>query len=90
MRLPGRRVPKTVSGLGEGLIGQAALDKRIFLIDKLPEEHFKVTTGLGDSSPRNLLVAPILVEGRVEAVVEFAAFQPFMSQHLTLIGSASG
>lgn len=71
--------------LGEGLIGQAALDKRIFLIDKLPEEHFKVISGLGDSSPRNLLVAPILVDGRVEAVVEFAAFQPFMSQHLTLL-----
>ncbi|MEH7011263.1 CHASE3 domain-containing protein [Neobacillus niacini] len=71
--------------LGEGLIGQAALDQRIFLIDQLPEEHFKVTSGLGDSSPRNLLVAPILVEGRVEAVVEFAAFQPFMSQHLTLL-----
>lgn len=71
--------------LGEGLIGQAALDQRIFLIDKLPEEHFKVISGLGDSSPRNLLVAPILVDGRVEAVVEFAAFQPFLSQHLTLL-----
>ncbi|MDR7079645.1 two-component system chemotaxis sensor kinase CheA [Neobacillus niacini] len=71
--------------LGEGLIGQAALDKRIFLIDQLPEEHFKVTSGLGDSSPRNLLIAPILVDGRVEAVVEFAAFQPFMAQHLTLL-----
>lgn len=71
--------------LGEGLIGQAAMDKRIFLIDKLPEEHFKVASGLGQSSPRNLLVAPILVDGRVEAVVEFAAFQPFMAQHLTLL-----
>jgi two-component system, chemotaxis family, sensor kinase CheA len=71
--------------LGEGLIGQAALDKRIFLIDKLPEEHFKVATGLGESSPRNLLVAPILVDGRVEAVVEFAAFRPFKAQHLTLL-----
>ncbi|MEH7111126.1 CHASE3 domain-containing protein [Neobacillus niacini] len=71
--------------LGEGLIGQAALDKRIFLIDTLPKEHFKVTSGLGDSSPRNLLIAPILVEGKVEAVVEFAAFQPFKSQHLTLL-----
>jgi two-component system, chemotaxis family, sensor kinase CheA len=71
--------------LGEGLIGQAAMDKRIFLIDKLPEEHFKVASGLGQSSPRNLLVAPILVDGRVEAVVEFASFQPFISQHLTLL-----
>ena len=71
--------------LGEGLIGQAALDKRIFLIDQLPEEHIKVTSGLGASSPRNLLIAPILVDGRVEAVVEFAALQPFLSQHLTLL-----
>jgi two-component system, chemotaxis family, sensor kinase CheA len=71
--------------LGEGLIGQAAMDKRIFLIDNLPEEHFKAASGLGESSPRNLLVAPILVDGRVEAVVEFAAFQPFIAQHLTLL-----
>jgi two-component system, chemotaxis family, sensor kinase CheA len=71
--------------LGEGLIGQAAMDKRIFLIDNLPEEHFKIASGLGESSPRNLLVAPILVDGRVEAVVEFAAFQPFLAQHLTLL-----
>ncbi|WP_462410263.1 CHASE3 domain-containing protein [Neobacillus sp. Marseille-QA0830] len=71
--------------LGEGLIGQAALDKRLFLIDQLPEEHIKVTSGLGMSSPRNLLIAPIVVEDRVEAVVEFAALQPFLSQHLTLL-----
>ncbi|AZU64547.1 CHASE3 domain-containing protein [Neobacillus mesonae] len=71
--------------LGEGIVGQVAVDKRIFLIDQLPEEHFKMTTGLGASSPRSLLVAPILYEGRVEAVVEFAALQPFQSQHLTLL-----
>ncbi|WP_042374917.1 CHASE3 domain-containing protein [Neobacillus jeddahensis] len=77
--------PATSFRLGEGLIGQAALDQRIFLIDRLPEEHIKVTSGLGASSPRNLLIAPILFEGRVEAVVEFAALQPFESQHLTLL-----
>jgi two-component system, chemotaxis family, sensor kinase CheA len=71
--------------LGEGLIGQAAMDKRIFLIDKLPEDHFKVTSGLGESSPRNLLIAPIMVDGRVDAVVEFAAFQRFKARHLTLL-----
>ena len=71
--------------LGEGLIGQAAVDKRIFLIDQLPEEHIKVSSGLGASSPRNLLIAPILVDGNVEAVIELAALQPFLSQHLTLV-----
>ena len=76
---------KTHFRYGEGIIGQAALDKRIFLIDQIPDDHFKITTGLGASSPRNLLVAPILFEDRVEAVVEFAALQPFQSEHLTLL-----
>lgn len=71
--------------LGEGMIGQCALDQRIFLIDTLPEDHIKLTSGLGASSPTNLLVAPIVVEGKVEAVVEFAALQPFLAQHLTLL-----
>lgn len=70
---------------GEGLVGQCALDKRLFLIDSLPEGHIAITSGLGASSPRSLLIAPILVDDRVEAVVEFAALQPFVSQHLTLL-----
>ncbi|GHH98762.1 ATP-binding protein [Neobacillus kokaensis] len=70
---------------GEGVIGQAAVDQRIFLIDHLPEEHFKVATGLGTSSPKSLIVAPILFDDRVEAVVEFAALEPFQSKHLTLL-----
>ncbi|MFP3388454.1 CHASE3 domain-containing protein [Brevibacillus sp. SIMBA_040] len=71
--------------LGEGLVGQCAVDKRIFLIDHLPEDYIKVTSGLGEASPRHLVVAPIMVEGRVEAVVELAAFQPFEAAHLTLL-----
>lgn len=70
---------------GEGLVGQCAVDKRIFLIDHLPEDYIKVTSGLGEASPRHLVVAPIMVEGRVEAVVELAAFQPFEAAHLTLL-----
>jgi two-component system, chemotaxis family, sensor kinase CheA len=76
---------KTNFRLGEGVIGQAAVDKRIFLIDRIPKNHFKITTGLGTSNPSNLLIAPILFEGRVEAVVEFAALEPFQAKHLTLL-----
>lgn len=71
--------------VGEGLVGQCALDRRIFLFDNLPEDYLKVKSGLGEAVPRNLVVAPITVEGRVEAVIEFASFQPFEASHLTLL-----
>ncbi|MBP1964738.1 CHASE3 domain-containing protein [Paenibacillus aceris] len=73
--------------LGEGLVGQCALDQRIFLIDNLPENHVKLTSGLGASAPRSLLVAPILVDGQTEAVIELASLHPFQAQHLTLVDS---
>jgi two-component system chemotaxis sensor kinase CheA len=73
--------------IGEGLVGQCAVDKRIFLMDNLPENHVKVTSGLGVSTPRSLLVAPIMVEGKAEAVIELASLQPFQSKHLTLVDS---
>lgn len=73
--------------LGEGLIGQCAIDKRIFLMDNLPDNHVKITSGLGVSTPRSLLVAPILVDGNTEAVIELASLHQFESKHLTLIDS---
>ncbi|OPH59389.1 histidine kinase [Paenibacillus ferrarius] len=73
--------------LGEGIVGQCALDQRIFLMDNLPENHVKMTSGLGVSVPRALLVAPIMVDGHTEAVIELASMQPFQSQHLTLMDS---
>lgn len=72
---------------GEGLVGQCALDQRIFLIDNLPDDHVKLTSGLGVSKPRSLLVAPILVDGQTEAVIELASLHSFQSQHLTLVDS---
>ncbi|KRF01738.1 histidine kinase [Paenibacillus sp. Soil766] len=73
--------------LGEGLVGQCAVDKRIFLMDNLPDNHVKITSGLGISTPRSLLVAPILVDGNTEAVIELASLHQFESKHLTLIDS---
>lgn len=73
--------------LGEGLVGQCAVDKRIFLMDNLPDNHVKITSGLGVSTPRSLLLAPILVDGRTEAVIELASNHQFQSKHLTLVDS---
>ncbi|WP_190284773.1 CHASE3 domain-containing protein [Bacillus sp. S3] len=72
-------------GLGEGLIGQAALNQRLLQLDQVPEEHYKVTSGFGASSPTNLLIAPFSFEGQVEAVVELASFQPNLPEHVILI-----
>jgi HAMP domain-containing protein/CheY-like chemotaxis protein/signal transduction histidine kinase len=66
---------------GEGLVGQAALEKKPILLTGVPDDYIRITSGLGEAPPRNVMVLPILFEGEVKAVVELASFLPFSPIH---------
>jgi CheY-like chemotaxis protein/CHASE3 domain sensor protein len=55
---------------GEGLVGQAALEKQQILIRNVPEDYMKVTSGLGERTPSFICVTPFLYEGNVKGVAE--------------------
>ncbi|MDP9178267.1 MAG: response regulator, partial [Gemmatimonadota bacterium] len=67
--------------LGEGLVGQAALEKKPILLTNVPPDYIYITSGLGEAPPRNVLVMPVLFEGEVKAVIELASFLPFSQIH---------
>jgi len=67
--------------LGEGLVGQAALEKKPILLTNVPDDYVRITSGLGEAPPRNILVLPVLFEGDVKAVIELASFLPFSQIH---------
>ena len=69
--------------MGEGLVGQCALEKERILVTELPDNYIKISSGLGESAPRNAVVLPVLFEGQVTAVIELASFQRFSEIHLT-------
>ncbi len=63
--------------LGEGVVGQCALEKRKVELEELPDSHIKITSGLGASTPRTILVLPLIFEGQVKGVLELASFKGF-------------
>src|SRR6185503_9831536 len=67
--------------LGEGLVGQAALEKKPILLTNVPDDYIRISSGLGEAPPRNILVLPVLFEGEVKAVIELASFLPFSQIH---------
>src|SRR5215211_6331122 len=71
--------------IGEGLVGQAALEKQPILLTNVPDDYIQITSGLGEAPPRNIIVLPILFEGEVKAVVELASFLPFSQIHQTFL-----
>ncbi|WP_232454527.1 histidine kinase dimerization/phospho-acceptor domain-containing protein, partial [Domibacillus aminovorans] len=63
--------------LGEGIVGQCALENRIISLNQVPEDYIKITSGLGSARPSNVLVLPAEFQGEVLAVIELASFEPF-------------
>jgi signal transduction histidine kinase/CheY-like chemotaxis protein/HAMP domain-containing protein len=67
--------------LGEGLVGQCAQEKTRILLTDVPGDYVKISSGLGESTPLNIIALPILFEGSVRAVVELASFSQFSPTH---------
>jgi len=67
--------------LGEGLVGQAAVEKEKILLTNVPPDYIQITSGLGEAPPLNILVLPVVFEGLVKAVIELASFDRFSAAH---------
>jgi signal transduction histidine kinase/DNA-binding response OmpR family regulator/HAMP domain-containing protein len=67
--------------LREGLIGQAAADKRPLRLTGVPGDFIKIGSGLGAASPANINILPALFEEEVKAVIELASFEEFNETH---------
>jgi HAMP domain-containing protein/CheY-like chemotaxis protein/signal transduction histidine kinase len=76
--------------IGEGLVGQCALDRqRVFLAD-IPPESIHVRSGLMTAKPRNVIVLPVLYEGQVKAVIELASLNDFTASQLAFLEQLTG
>jgi HAMP domain-containing protein/signal transduction histidine kinase/DNA-binding response OmpR family regulator len=71
--------------IGEGLIGQCAVEKRRMLITDLPPYTTPVNSGLFMAVPKNVIVLPVLFEDQVKAVIELASLSPFTASHLAFL-----
>ncbi|MBA3742471.1 HAMP domain-containing protein [Sporichthya sp.] len=67
--------------LGEGLVGQAAADKRSRRVRDIPPDYLPVRGGLGEARPADVLVLPVLFEEHVLGVIELASFGQFEDVH---------
>jgi len=76
-----RKHLSTSFGIGEGLVGQCAKEKKRILLTDVPDDYVRINSGLGSAPPLNIIVVPVLFEGSVRAVFELASFSPFCPTH---------
>lgn len=67
-----RQQSKNSFEIGEGLVGQAAMEKQAIELTSIPENYIKIESGLGSTSPKVIITVPLVYEGEVKGVLEFA------------------
>jgi len=66
---------------GEGIVGQAILERQMFVVTDLPEGYMAVQSGSGEQIPRQLLAVPLMVDGEVLGAIEIGSFHELTAQH---------
>ncbi|MGH7760608.1 MAG: HAMP domain-containing protein [Candidatus Dormibacteraceae bacterium] len=79
-----KNLPKSFH-LGEGLVGQCALEKRRIVLTQVPGDYIRINSSLGEAIPANIVVLPVLFEGDIRAVIELASFRPFSPTHMDFL-----
>ena len=72
-----RKNLSNVYKLGEGIIGQAALEKQPIVLANVPDDYIKINSGLGETSPQNIVVMPFMYEGEIKGVIELGSYSGF-------------
>ncbi|MFC7687007.1 response regulator [Ureibacillus sp. GCM10028918] len=73
-------VKKTIL-FGEGLLGQAIVEKRPIVLTDVPSDYLRISSALGETSPVEVVILPILFEGEVNAVLEIASLKSIGNRH---------
>jgi len=80
--------------IGEGLIGQAAIEQDTIVRTEIPNEYVTITSGLlGDQKPKAIIITPLITEDqqkrKVYGALEFASFKPFGSREIKFVEEIS-
>ncbi|MBN1659501.1 MAG: response regulator, partial [Anaerolineae bacterium] len=74
--------------LGEGLVGQAALEREPILLSDVPDGYLPVTSGLGQAAPRHIVVLPFFFEDQVVGVIELGTLAEFSPAQIEFLQAA--
>ncbi|WP_332856075.1 CHASE3 domain-containing protein, partial [Duganella sp. S19_KUP01_CR8] len=74
----------------EGLVAQAALQRRLIRLDQVPPGYLQLSSGLGAGSPASVLLAPLDTDGEINGVIELGLLRPITERDVDFLNLVKG
>lgn len=71
--------------IGQGLVGQAILEKRMLVTTDIPEDYGRIKSAHGAAPPRNIVVVPVIHEDKLSGALELGSFKEFSDRALDFL-----
>jgi PAS domain S-box-containing protein len=85
----GKSDPPAIVQLGDGLLGQCAVEGRRIVVTGVPSDYVEITSALGRATPNMIVLLPVRFEHETLAVIELAAFDAFTQVQLDFLDQLS-
>ena len=76
--------------IGQGLVGQCYLEKQPIFLKQVPDSYIHITSGLGDATPKCVLIVPLVHEEKVEGIIELASFNILKEHEIEFVEKLAG
>lgn len=70
---------------GEGILGTCAEEQKKIYMTDIPNNYLSITSGLGKSNPKNLLIVPLIHNNETKGIIEIASFQEFQKFEIDFV-----
>ena len=80
-----RKQNKNSFEIGEGIVGQAAMERQTIELTSIPEDYIKIESGLGSTPPRAIITVPLVYEEEVKGVLEFALLRELTDEQRSFL-----
>ncbi len=79
------KAKKKTIPLNEGLVGSCGFEKETIYLEELPDDYVEIKSGLGNASPRYLILVPLIYQKKLFGVLEIASFSQIETHHIEFV-----
>jgi CHASE3 domain sensor protein len=74
--------------VGSGMLGQVYLEATTLVLKEIPANYVQITSGLGEATPKFLVIIPLKYNEKVQALLEMASFEVFEPHQISFLEKA--